>query len=145
MAATQGKIGYGTLLKRGDAASPQVFTTIAEVRSISGFGSKANLVDMTNLDSLNSAMEYIAAMKDGVQMSIECNFIPTNVTQNLSAGMIADHISGVVRDFQMHLPGTFGVFSFSGIVLEWNVPKLAPQDPLTVTFGVKITGPISYT
>lgn len=141
---TAGKIGYGTQFKRGDGASPEVFTILAEVRSISGFGAKAGLVDMTNLDSLGAAMEYIAAMKDGVQMSIECNWIPTNATQGVSAGMIADMNNGTTRNFKMVLPAPFGTFSFAGIVLEWNSPKVSPQDPLTVTFGVKITGPISY-
>lgn len=142
--ATAGKIGYGSLLKVGNGVSPQSFNTLAEVRKIGNFGSKAGLVDMTNLDSLNSAMEYIAAMKDGVQMSIECNFIPTNATQNTTSGLIKDQVNGTVRDFKLQLPGSFGTFSFSGIVLEWNVPSLAPQDAITVTFGIKITGPISY-
>jgi hypothetical protein len=142
--ATAGKIGYGTLLKRGNAASPEVFTTLAEVRKIGSFGSKAGLVDMTNFDSANGFMEYLAAMKDGVQMTIECNFIPTNATQGTSSGMIADHNAGTVRNFQLVLAGSLGTFSFAGIVLEWNVPSLAPQDAITVSFGVKITGTISY-
>ncbi len=141
---TAGKIGYGTLFKVGNGASPEVFSTLAEVRSISGFGQKAGLVDMTNLDSLNKAMEYIAAMSDGVQMTVECNWIPTNASQSLATGLVADQISGVTRDFKLVLPGAFGTFSFSGLVLEWNPPKISPQDALTISFGIKITGPISY-
>ncbi len=58
--------------------------------------------------------------------------------------MISDHNAGTVRNFQLVLAGSLGTFSFAGIVLEWNVPSLAPQDAITVTFGVKITGTISY-
>ena len=145
MAATAGKIGYGTLFKRGDGASPEGFTTLAEVRKIGSFGSKRGLVDMTNFDSLDTFMEYILAMKDGVQMTIECNFIPTNATQSVAAGMILDHNNGTVRNFTLTLPGAFGTFSFSGLVVEWNVPTLDPQSAITVTFSVKLTGVISYT
>lgn len=141
---TQGKIGYGTLFKAGNAASPEVFTTVAEIRKIGSFGSKRGLVDMTNFDSLNNFMEYLLAMKDGVQMTIEANFLPTNATQSVAAGLINDHNNGTVRNFQMALPTPMGTFSFSGLVLEWNLPSVDPQAAITVTFSIKLTGTISY-
>lgn len=143
MTATAGKIGYGTLIKAGSDASPQVFSTIAEVRKIGNFGSKRGLVDMTNFDSANTFMEYILAMKDGAQISVECNFLPNNVTQNVY-GLIRDHNNGTTRDFRIVMPGAFGTFSFSALVLEWNVPQFDPQQAITATFTLKISGPITW-
>src|SRR4051812_16295477 len=104
MTASAGSIGYGAKLKRGDGASPEGFTTLAEVRKISGVGSKRGLVDFTNLDSPLTSMEYKLAMKDGLEFSAECNWIPDNTTQDQSVGMIADHDNGTVRNFKITLP-----------------------------------------
>lgn len=140
--ATGAKIGYGTAFKRGDAASPEVFTKVAEVRKIGSLGSSRGLIDVTNLDSPDF-MEYILAMKDGVEMTIEANFLPNNATQNSAAGMIADHTNGTVRNFLIVLPGSFGSFSFSGLVREWKT-DVDTNAAMVATFTVKITGAISY-
>ncbi len=140
--ATGAKIGYGTAFKRGDAASPEVFTKVAEVRKIGSLGSSRALIDVTNFDSPDF-MEYILAMKDGVEMSIEANFLPNNTTQSAAAGMIEDHINGTVRNFQIVLPGSFGTFSFSGLVREWKA-DVDTNTAMVATFTVKVTGAISY-
>lgn len=145
MTASAGSIGYGAKLKRGDGSSPESFTAVAEVRKISGVGTKRGLVDFTNLDSANTAMEYKLAMKDGLEFSAECNFLPDNATQGQSAGMIADSDAGTVRNFQITLPAALGtkVISFAAVVLGWNIPEFNPQSPVLVNFQGKITGPVT--
>jgi len=145
MTASVGSIGYGAKLKRGDGNSPEAFTAIAEVRKISSVGSKRGLVDFTNLDSPLTAMEYKLAMKDGLEFSAECNFLPDNATQSASAGMIYDSDNGTVRNFQITLPTalTTKTISFAAIVLGWNIPELNPQSPILVNFQGKITGPVT--
>lgn len=140
---TAAKIGYGSLLKRGDAASPEAFTTIAEVTSIGEFGSERGLLDVTNLDSPDTFMEYLLAMKDGVELSVQANFLPTNATQNYAAGLIKDHNDGTRRNFQLVLPSSFGTFSFTGLVRSWKA-NVAPNAAIQATFTIKITGAITY-
>lgn len=141
--ATASKIGYGSLLKRGDGASPEVFTTVAEVRKVGEFGSEANLIDMTNLDSPNGFMEYLLSMKDGVELPVEVNFLPANTTQSVAAGLIADHNNGTTRNFKLVLPGAFGTFSFAALVKGWKA-NVAPNEGLIATFTLKLTGAITY-
>jgi hypothetical protein len=143
--ASSGSIGYGAKLKRGNGASPQVFTAVAEVRKISGVGSKRGLVDFTNLDSLLTSMEYKLAMKDGQEFTAECNWIPDSTTQDQSAGMVADHDNGTVRDFQITLPAGLSAkkVSFSALVLGWSLPEVNPQGALIIQFNGKFTGPIT--
>lgn len=145
MTASAGSIGYGAKLKRGNAASPQVFTAVAEVRKISGVGSKRGLIDFTNLDSPLTSMEYKLAMKDGLEFSAECNWIPDSTTQDQSAGMVADHDNGTVRDFQITLPAALGSkkISFSALVLGWTIAEINPQGAVLITFNGKFTGPIT--
>ena len=57
MAVSVATAGIGTLLQIGDAASPEVFTTIAEVLDISGPGLVSDLVDVTNMSSPGSFEE----------------------------------------------------------------------------------------
>jgi hypothetical protein len=45
-------------LQLGNAASPEVFATIEEVLSLSGFGKTNELIDVTNFDS-GLVKEYI--------------------------------------------------------------------------------------
>jgi hypothetical protein len=135
---------YGSILSRGDGASPQNFTRIAEVRKVGEFGSERGLIDMTNLDSPDTFMEYLLAMKDGVELPVECNFLPANATQSPDTGLIKDHNDGVARDFTLELPGSFGTFSFTALVRAWKA-NVAPNEGLIATFTLKLTGAIDYT
>ncbi len=143
-AATSAKIGYGTLLKVGDGASPEAFTTIVEVRSVGNLGSERALIDVTNFDSANAFMEYILAMKDGVEMDVVANFLPAAPTQSLAAGMQKFQDDGTPKNFKLILPGAFGTYSFAALVRKWNVPSIAPNTAMEVTFTLKITGAMSY-
>lgn len=143
MAQTESKIGYGTILSRGNGASPQVFTRLAEVRKVGEFGSERGLIDMTNLDSPDAFMEYLLAMKDGVELPVEANFLPANETQGAETGLIADHNDGTRRDFELELPGDFGTFTFSALVKAWKA-NIAPNEGLIATFTLKLTGAIEY-
>ncbi len=142
--ATAAKIGYGTLLKVGDGASPEVFTAIAEIRSVGNFGSERALIDVTNFDSPNTFMEYILAMKDGVEMAVGANWLPANTTQNLAAGMMSYQDSGIPKNFKIVLPGSFGTFTFAALVRKFEVPTIAPNSAMEVTFTLKVTGSIAY-
>lgn len=140
---TQSKIGYGTVLSRGDGLSPEGFVRIAEVRKVGEFGSERGLIDMTNLDSPDTFMEYLLAMKDGVELPVECNFLPANATQGPETGLIKDHNDGVSRNFTLELPGDFGTFTFSALVRAWKA-NVAPNEGLIATFTLKLTGAIVY-
>lgn len=141
--STQSKIGYGSILSRGDGMSPEGFDRIAEVRKVGEFGSERALIDMTNLDSPDTFMEYILGMKDGVELPVEVNFLPANATQSPDAGLIKDHNDGTARDFKLELPGSFGTFSFTALVRAWKA-NIAPNEGLIATFTLKITGAIDY-
>ena len=135
--ATAATLGYQTYLKRGIAGSPVSFTTIAEVRRIGGFGSKRGLVDVTNMDSPNSAKEFILALKDGVEFTVVANWL-SNASQDQ---IITDHDTGDPVDFQMDSTLGGWQFDFAALVLGWEVsPEPEKQDE--ITFTLKVSGPI---
>ena len=50
----------GMAIKRGDGASPEVFTTIPEVRSINGPDGSASEIDVSDLSSTSREFEESA-------------------------------------------------------------------------------------
>lgn len=143
--ATGGKKGYGILLKRGDSASPEVFTTIAEARSIGELGSERGLIDMTNMDSPDEFMEYILSMKDGVEFTLQCNFLPANATQGYATGVIDDHNDGTRRNYRVDMTvHTFGIFQFPALTRVWKTSSIEPNTAVLVNFTFKVTGPITW-
>ena len=66
--ATVAFLGSQTLLKIGNAASPEVFTTIGEVTSIGAIGQRNDLVEVTHM--LSTAKEYIGGLPDGQEVEV---------------------------------------------------------------------------
>ncbi len=130
----------GTLLKQGDGASPEVFTTIAQVVSIGGPSLSLDPIDVTNHSSLDGWKEFVGGLLDGGEISLEINYDPVNATHNATAGLIKDMEDRTVRNFQLVFSDTAGT--------TWTVPALvtgfepgAPVDgKLSASVTLKVSG-----
>jgi predicted secreted protein len=143
MSASQGKIGFGTLLKIGDGASPEVFTTIPECFSIAPVGATAPLVDFTHHESPNRTKEWKHGVKDGDEISVQGNYLATNANQQLVRTAFDDETTD---NWQLVLTTAAGAteetFSFAAIVTHWDVdPQL--EDRRVFNFTLKRTGAVS--
>jgi len=140
MAASAATAGIGTLLKIGDAATPEVFTTIAEVLDITGPGLTSDLVDITNMDSAASWEESLPTILRSGEITFSVNFLPTNTTQSSTAGLINDFENRTNRNFQLVFTDTPATtWSISGYVT--NVSPSAPvAAQLTMDVTIKLTG-----
>lgn len=128
-------------IKLGDAASPEVFTAIEEVLSISGFGKTNELIDVTNFDSPNQTKEYIAGLADGAEITIEANYVPSATQQdNLKSAVD----SGATRNFQVVYTGSSPdeTFSFAAVCLSWELVP-SPTEQNRRQYTLKITGDIT--
>lgn len=65
--------GVGTKFKRG-AGTPEVFTAMPEVLSISGPSPKADRIDVTNLDSSLGYREKITGFIDSGEVQVSFNW-----------------------------------------------------------------------
>ncbi len=137
--ASAATAGIGTLLKLGDGAGPEVFTTIAEVLDISGPTLTSDLVDITNMDSAGSYEESLPTILRSGEVTFSVNFLPVNVTQSFTAGLIKDFKDRTKRNFEL-------VFTDSGNT-TWTfagyVTNVTPQAPvagaLTMDVTIKLT------
>lgn len=71
-----GELGYGAKFQTGNGSSPETFTDVAFVTSISGPGMARDSIDVSHMQSPDAWREFIAGMKDAGEVSMELNFRP---------------------------------------------------------------------
>ena len=125
-------------IRHGDGASPEVFTKIPEVLSISGFGEMSELVEVTNLDSAGQK-EYIAGNADGQEFDVECNHLDGNATQE---AVKAAQGTTVNMQYARTDSSPETVANFAAVYLGYEeTPGVNEQN--RITFKFKITGAIT--
>lgn len=135
---TAGIAAFGTLLKRGNAATPEVFTTIAEVGDIAGPTLKTQLEDATNHGSSGSFEEKIPTVQSMGSIKFPVSFIPTNATHSYSAGIVLDWKNKTKRNFQMVFPDNT-TWTFAAYVEQVDF-KAPVKKVLTADITLTITG-----
>ena len=130
--------GFGTLIKAGDAASPEVFTTIAEVTNLSGPSLTTETIDVTNHSSASNFREKIASLKDGGEVTFSINYLPANAThKDATGGILNDWKNRTARNFQIVWSDSGSTtWPFTGIVTGFT--PTAPIDG-ALTADVTIT------
>lgn len=131
----------GTLLKMGDGGSPsEVFTTIAEVKDISGPSIEVGTEEVTSHDS-NGWREYIATLKDGGEVSFDINFFE-DTTQGFVGGIYGAMDDMEAVNFEIHLKSG-GVGSFAAIITGFELDNpVEGVEGSSIT--LQITGGISW-
>jgi hypothetical protein len=130
----------GTLFKRGDGGSPEVFTTIGEVTGFDGLaGGKASVIDATHLQS--AFKEKLMGLPDEGQVSLTLNFVPSDAQQ---IAMRADRAARTKRNFRVVFTDSGNeTANFSGFVLTFPI-SAKPDSKVDLGVTIEITGPISW-
>ena len=71
----------GMTIAIGNGASPEVFATINEVKSIDGPGGQTNEIDVTDLNS--TAKEFILGLQDEGDITLDMNYLPSDTQHAL--------------------------------------------------------------
>jgi len=122
------------------AGSPASYDTLPEVISISGVGQTNELIDATHFAS-GGSREYIGGLADGVEITIECNYIMNNTIQER---IVADVTAKNTVNMQITATDSSpqSMFAFAATVLGWTLNP-AVDDRNTITFTFKISGTIT--
>lgn len=125
---------FGTLLKRNG-------TTVAEVNDISGPGLSRDNIEVTHHQSANRWREFIKGLKDGGEVTFSVNYIPTNATHNVAAGMLGDFSNETTVDtWSLVFPDTGATtWSFPGFITSWE-PAEPIDDKLSADVTIKVSG-----
>jgi predicted secreted protein len=134
--------GRSSSLERGDGASPEVFTKILQMKKISPTGSKADLVDVTNMDS-GVYHEFLPTLLDSGEIAFEGQFVADDTSQ---ANLLADFHGQVLHNWKIVLPGSppLGHWDFEAYVVSADFDIEVAKE-VTMTGKLKITRAFNYT
>lgn len=137
---TSAVLGAGATLQLGSGASPQVYTTVAEVLRCGPIGSTNPEVDVTNLDS--TAKEYIAGLADGNTVEFDMNWVAGNTQQ---ASLRTSQAAGNTVNMKMvwpTSPQTTAVFDL--VLLSFEMGETTPESQITASVSGRISGAIAW-
>jgi predicted secreted protein len=137
---SQAFAGRGSTLERGDGDFSETFTPIAELRKITRSGSKADLADVTNMES-GAYREKLPTLLEPGEISFEGNYIPSDATQGY---LQTDFDNQALHNWQIVLPGSRGTWSFKAYVTAIDVPDLQVDKEALITGKLTITGAPSF-
>lgn len=131
---------FGTLVKIGDGAGSETFTTIAELKKIAGPTITATTIDVTVHNSGTPWKRFISGLIDGGELTLDINFVPQNGTQDYTSGLLSDLVNRNKRNFQLVLPdGAATTWLIPGIVTAFNM-NADPAMALDATIKIKVNG-----
>ncbi len=93
---------FGTLLKRGNGATPEVFTTVAELTSVK-CSVKRDELDGTHHQSPGAWRGFKPSLKSA-EIAFEANYLANDPTQDASTGILSDFNNGTIRNYQIEWP-----------------------------------------
>jgi len=127
-------IGVGMQFKIGNAASPEVFTAVAEVTGITGPGYSRDSVDATHTDSPGLRREFLPGLSDEGEFSFTLNFGSASYTV-----LNAEKAKTTPTNYQVLFPTSPTVtWTFAGFMT--GLEAAAPiDDVMSATATFKIT------
>jgi hypothetical protein len=133
-------IGVGTSFQRGNGASSEAFTPIAEIRSIDFAGLVREFFEVTTLDSVDGYREFKSGFRDGGTVTLVMNF-----TAATWIAFKADFDNDDQVNYRLVASDTaetqldFAAFC-TGIPITF-----VPDDAVISNVTIKVTGPIFLT
>lgn len=119
------------------ANAAEAFTTIGEVSDISGPGVSKDTTEVTHMTSTNRWKEFLSTLRDGGEITIDFNFIPTDSTQT---NILADLNANTTVNYRVVWPNAAATkWSFAGICTGFE-PGSSVGDKLSASASYKLTG-----
>jgi predicted secreted protein len=127
--------GYGTLIKRGDGATPEVFTAIAQPTGITPPGLSRDTIDVSAHDSPDAWREFVGGMKDGGEVSMDVNYDPS-----VHDVIAADFDDPAPRSYQIVFPDADETtWTFKAILTGFE-PDAPYDGKLSASLTWKVSG-----
>lgn len=130
---------YGSALQLGDGGSPEVFTSIAEIINLTPPQMSRDEIDVTSNSSSDGYREFISGLRDGGEVEVEANWLPTNATQDGSTGVLETFNDNVNHNWKIILPGSIATIAFSGFVTAFE-PDLQLEEQGKLNLTIKVSG-----
>src|SRR5690606_20424656 len=136
---SEGEVGLGATIAFGDGSSPESYTEVAEVVSISGPSYSRESVDFTHLKSPDDYMEFKPGMKDGGEVTFEGRWLPGNSTHDDSTGVLSLFEAGSIDNWKLTFPDGSDI-TFAAFVTGISPTVGGVDDPVNMSVTLKVTG-----
>lgn len=134
--------GTGTVTARtvtatsGGTDGAELFTNVAEVKSISGPNTQSQIIDVTHMESDNSTREFLPTLIDPGEMGFAVNFLPGNATHQ---GIRTDQKNRTRRNWKLVFTDTLAtVYSMAGFVTGCNITAEI-ENVIQAQLNIKLT------
>jgi hypothetical protein len=133
-------VADGTVIARGNGASPEVFTNIPQVLNMGSVGQTRSLIDITNLAS--DAREYLKAIKDGQEMTLIFQYDPDDSTH---AALRTDANAETPVNFRITLTNSPAqTIDFAAQVMSFSITNIEIDNVLGYEVALKPTGDLVF-
>jgi hypothetical protein len=129
---------FGTLLKKGDGASPETFTTLAQIGAdLTGPGQKSDTIDTTTHNQTSPYKSFMAGLREGGDVKVPIFFDPSSSTHT---GLITTFEAGQPVNWQLCPPFSPVVkWSFAGLLIDiGHTYKI--KDAVMADITIKVSG-----
>ena len=99
-----GLFAKGTAIWKGNGASPEVFTKIANVKSINGPGFQVTVIDTTTHSTVGNFREKAAVLVDAGKLSFMVNYDPADATLAPATGLFDEMQNLDESNYQLRFP-----------------------------------------
>jgi len=128
-----------TLLQTGDGASPEVWTTVANVNDFQPIQPSATVVDVTSHSTGTPWRQKIITLLDAGKVQAKIFYVPTNTTHNDTAtGMLGLLTNRTRTHFRVQFPDAAPTrFTFYGYVSQFSInAPVAGVEEATLTIEI---------
>ena len=132
-------VAFGTLLQRGNGATPEDFTTVAELVNVNPSVSRDE-IDGTHHQSPGAWRQFKPSLKSA-EIAFEANYLANDPTQNASTGILSDFNNGVIRNYRILWPGTGKKWSAPCFLREFDA-EAQVEDKLGLSGTFRVAGEI---
>jgi hypothetical protein len=132
--------GPGFLLQLGSVAGDAgSFTTVAEVKDITGPSVSLDVIDVTNQDSAGGYEEIIPSIRRAGEVDFDVNFDPASGTHDGITGLVYLANNKVKRGWRLQMQTNSKYWSFDGYVVGLQM-KAPVAGVLAASVKIRITG-----
>lgn len=128
-------------LKRGNGASPEVFSVLAGIKSFDGPATELSFIETTDFDSTDRTREYRPGLKDVSAINMTLNFEPDSAGHEQ---MVDDHDESTLVNWKLRLVdgATDKIWSFAAYIGAIS-PKAEVDGVWEAQVTLRVTGPIN--
>jgi len=131
---------FATKLQLGNAATPEVFSNVAEITDMSGPSLARDSIETTNHQSTSRYRQFMPGLRDGGEVTFSVNFDPSLGTHDELTGLIAQYNDDVTHNYRIVYPQSdVEGWSLTGFITKFEV-KNPIDDKISGDITIKVTG-----